>query len=286
MDPDASRDAMLHYYAARAEREWDRLTSPAHDGPVEFAVVTHALETCLPTGSRVLDIGGGPGRYTLWLAERGHRVVLADLSPVLVAAARERIRRSPVAGMVEAIVETDARDLSRWNDASFDAVLSFGPFYHLPDEPDRDRACTEMARVLRPGGLVFVAMMPVYAFLRRTLMLEDERFQLADPAFLRPLLEKGIYGNAVPGRFTSCYGVRAEQVAPFFEAHGFTTQALLAANGFASGLGEALAAMEAVDPAGYRRVLDLAIETAGDLSLLGTSAHLLYVGLRSSDPAG
>lgn len=94
------------------------------------------------------------------------------------------------------------------------------------------------------------------------------------------LLEKGIFRNALPGRFSGCYGVWPDQVAPYFEAHGLTTRALLAVNAFCGGLGEALAAFEAADPAGYQRVLQFAIATAGDPSLLGSSAHLLYIGSR------
>jgi SAM-dependent methyltransferase len=274
------RQAMLDYYAARAEREWDRLASPAHDGPVEFAVHTSAIATYLSQGSRVLDIGGGPGRYALWLAERGHRVVLADLSPVLLDAARRRISQSPAASLVDEIVQADARDLNRWPDASFDAVLSLGPFYHLPVAADRDRACRELVRVLHPGGLAFIAVMPVYAFLRRTLALADERPQLGNPAFLEPLLECGHYVNALPERFTGCHGVRPEEVAPYFERQGLTTLALLAAEGFTNGLGEALADLQMGDQAAYERLLELVVQTASDPSLLGMSAHLLYVGRR------
>ncbi|HEY7029721.1 MAG TPA: class I SAM-dependent methyltransferase [Thermomicrobiales bacterium] len=87
------------------------------DGAVEFAVTCHAPTTCLPAGTRVFDLRGGPGRYTRWLAERGHRVVQTDLSPARA--------------LVASIVEADARDLSRWADGAFDAVLALGPFHHL-----------------------------------------------------------------------------------------------------------------------------------------------------------
>jgi ubiquinone/menaquinone biosynthesis C-methylase UbiE len=78
--PDAvSRDRVRGYYAQFGEREWDRLADPA-DGAIEFAINSRAIARHLPAGARVLDIGGGPGRYAIWLAERGHHVVLADLS--------------------------------------------------------------------------------------------------------------------------------------------------------------------------------------------------------------
>jgi S-adenosylmethionine-dependent methyltransferase len=46
--------------------------------------------------SRILDIGGGPGRYAMWLAKHGHRVVLADLSPELLAIARTKLAEADV----------------------------------------------------------------------------------------------------------------------------------------------------------------------------------------------
>src|SRR5262249_18595442 len=174
--------------AACGERGGPRLPPAAIDGVVEFAITTHTLQAHLPSSARVLDIGGGPGRYAIWLAEQGHRVVLADLSPTLLQIARREIARAGVADAVEEIVEADACDLSRWPDASFDAALCLGPFYHLPDPAERERAASELARVVRPDGVVFIALMPRLAFLRRTLAVPDERHHLAQPEFVAHLL--------------------------------------------------------------------------------------------------
>jgi 2-polyprenyl-3-methyl-5-hydroxy-6-metoxy-1,4-benzoquinol methylase len=122
-------DAVRAYYASFREREWARLENPA-DGAVEFAITCYTLGMYLPPEARVLDIGGRPGRYAIWLAMQGYRVVLADLSPELLSIARAKIEQSGVETMVEDIAEADACDLSRWADDSFDAVLSLGPFYH------------------------------------------------------------------------------------------------------------------------------------------------------------
>jgi SAM-dependent methyltransferase len=266
------------YYAGLGEREWTRLTTPS--GVIEFAVNTRALETHLPCGARVLDIGGGPARYTLWLAEHGHRVTLADLSPELLAIARRQVARSAHNAQVEEIVVADARDLARWADEYFDAVVSLGPFYHLPNPEDRELAAQEMARVLHTGGLAFVSFMTRYSFLRRTAALPDERHRLTQPAFVARLLEEGMFINDVPGRFTHGYGSDPREIAPFFERHGFEPVALLASEGIAWGLEDVLAEMSVDAPGAFRVMLEVVVRTADDPSILGASDHLLYVGKR------
>jgi SAM-dependent methyltransferase len=271
-----TRDDVRAYYRQFGEREWQRLVQP--DGLVEFAVHCHALAMYLPPGAHVLDIGGGPGRYALWLADRGHRAVLADLSPELLAIAREHVAASPARDLVEEVVEADACDLSRWADRSFDAVLSMGPFYHLPEPVDRERAAAELARVLRPGGIAFVSLMPRYALLRRTLALSDERHRLANAAWMARLLDHGVFVNDVPGRFTGGYGVCVEEVIPFFEHHGFAALALLGSQSITNGLEDAMATLAREDSGAFQAMLDAAIGAAADPAILGMCSHLLYVG--------
>lgn len=219
-----SGDAVRQYYAYFGQREWHRLeTSP--EGQLEFAVTQHALETHLPSAGRVLDIGGGPGRWTIWLAERGYQVVLADLSPNLLDIARQQIEQVGVGRRVEAIIEADACDLSRYADASFDAVLCLGPFYHLPETSARAQAAGELQRVLRPSGMVFVALMPRSAFVRRTIASVDERRHLMQPGFIDALMSEGKFVSDVSGRFNAGYGVLPREVQPFFNQFGFEQRA-------------------------------------------------------------
>jgi S-adenosylmethionine-dependent methyltransferase len=151
-------------------------------------VTTRTLREHLPPQGRILDLGGATGHYTIWLAQQGYQVVLADLSPNLLEIARDKIAQAGVQAQVEQIVTCDACDLARFPDCAFDAVLCLGPFYHLTDPADRERAACELVRVLKPGGVAVVAFMPLYSFLRRTLALKDERHHLAQPVFVARLI--------------------------------------------------------------------------------------------------
>jgi SAM-dependent methyltransferase len=266
-------DEVRDYYGAMGEKEWQRLERP--EGVVELAVTTHFLAAHLPPRGRVLDLGGGPGRYSQWLVERGYETVLSDLSPALLDIARARLSTAGVE-----IVEADARDLSRWGDASFDAVLSLGPMYHLPLPADRERAARELARVMKVGGVAFVAWMPRYAFLRRTLANAAEQHRLTRE-FVRPLLDSGSFTGPAPGRFTHGYGARPQEIEPFMRAHGFQMRELIACEGIASGIEHTFAPLAEQDPARFAVALQMIIETAADPVILGFASHLLYIGEKS-----
>jgi SAM-dependent methyltransferase len=269
-------DRVRAYYANLGEREWSRLDAPS--GALEFAVNARTIQRYLPRSARILDVGGGPGRYTIWLAGLGHRVVLADLSAELLAVAEARIRSSQFTSRIEASVEADVRDLSSWQEDEFDAALCLGPFYHLTERSDRERAASELRRVVRPGGKVFVAFMPRYAFLRRTAAISQERHRLLDPLFVERLLRDGVFLNDQPGRFDVGFGVRPSEIAPFFERQGFDTIEVLASEGLGSGIEDAVADLRETDPATYERLMNIIMECAADPSVHGLTTHLLYVG--------
>jgi hypothetical protein len=82
--------------------ERDRLA--AGHGVLEFIRTTEIVLRYLPSApARVADIGGGPGRYALWLAELGYEVEHRDLMPLHVrqveddAAARGEVRDAGLA---------------------------------------------------------------------------------------------------------------------------------------------------------------------------------------------
>src|SRR3712207_5146160 len=109
---------ILRFYSENT-LEHDRLDGGR--GRLEFTRTQELLRGALPAApARVLDVGGGPGRYAAWLASEGYEVTLVDPVPALVRHARERAAAGPSAAF-EA-VEGDARALAA-PDGSADAVL-------------------------------------------------------------------------------------------------------------------------------------------------------------------
>jgi SAM-dependent methyltransferase len=155
MAKETARAAMRAYYERGEER--DRLAEPR--GQLEFERTKEIVLRHLPPPPAVVaDIGGGPGRYTLWLAALGYQVVHRDLMPMHVEQLRKASGANPLIGTGVA----DARELDL-GDSSADAVLLLGPLYHLGRRADRLRALAEARRVARPGGPVFVAAISRWA---------------------------------------------------------------------------------------------------------------------------
>ena len=110
----------------------------------------------------VLDVGCGRGLLLIGAAKRlpRGRAVGVDLwsatdqSDNRRAATLANAEAEGVAERVE-VVDGDMRALP-FADASFDAVVSSIAIHNLDDADDRERACLEIARVLRPGGRVAV----------------------------------------------------------------------------------------------------------------------------------
>jgi len=104
----------------------------------------------IPAGSRVLDVATGTGNLALPLARGGCFVTGVDIAPNLLVQARER---AAAEGLAIAFDEGDAEALP-YPDASFDAVVTmFGAMF----APRPELVAAELARVLKPGGLLAMA---------------------------------------------------------------------------------------------------------------------------------
>ncbi|MEU9575248.1 methyltransferase domain-containing protein [Streptomyces massasporeus] len=124
------------------------------------------LPDILAPGSRVLDIGSGPGRHALALAAEGHHVALVDISAACLDAAQRRFEE---AGLTDRLLMVQRSDASGLNvkAGAYDAVLLFGPLYHLMDDGE-SRACVDHAvAALAPGGHLLAI------FLTRTSIVRD-----------------------------------------------------------------------------------------------------------------
>ncbi len=102
-------------------------------------------------GQRILDISTGKGRFAVNLAAHGADVTALDIAPQMLALAQ---RSADEQGVAVQFLQADAEHLP-FPTASFDVVLCMEAIMHVPHP---QRLLHEMARTVRPGGVVILSM--------------------------------------------------------------------------------------------------------------------------------
>ena len=145
-------------------------------GIVEFETTMHHLRRFLKPGMQLLDIGAGTGRYTSALMAEGYEVKAVELVKRNI---QVFLDREPTAD----VAQGDARNMPFIPTASADVTLLLGPLYHLIGDEEKLKALTEVKRVTKHGGLIFVAyLMNEYSIL--SYCFDEDR--------IGGLLEKGV----------------------------------------------------------------------------------------------
>lgn len=122
-------------------------------GMVEFLTTMRYIEKFLQPGLRILEVGAATGRYSHALAQAGYQVDAVELVEHNI----EIFRQKTVPGENVTIRQGDARNLSFYEDNTFDITLVLGPMYHLFTQVDQKQALCEAIRVTKPGGIIFAA---------------------------------------------------------------------------------------------------------------------------------
>jgi SAM-dependent methyltransferase len=238
---------------------------------LELLRVQQVLRRHLPDPpATVLDVGGGTGVHARWLAAEGYRVRIIDKTPRHVVKANAELAELGVVAEVG-----DARGLAEADD-SFDAVLMFGPLYHLSGHDERVTALREAARVVRPGGVVAIAAISRFASLFDGLA----RKFLFDPDFVAIVTEDlatGQHRNP-EGRlhwFTTAFFHHPNQLRDEVTQAGLMVQEMVGIEGLAAYLPQLAGDWE--NEADRDKILWAAQAIESEPTLLGLSLHLLLI---------
>ena len=103
-------------------------------------------------GKRVLEIACGRGGFSNVLRSRGANVFGADFSAAALGIASQKVGRDDAGFLRSGLSQADAHHLP-FADSAFDCVVSCETIEHLTDPP---AALREMARVCKPGGMLYL----------------------------------------------------------------------------------------------------------------------------------
>jgi len=271
------------FYNKAVQYEWERIV-----GKPEFLLTCRMMDRYIKPGDSVLDIGGGPGRYSFYLAKKGCDVTLFDLSPENVNHVKKHSAKSGIP--VKAICG-DAREVDtilsnvvdfnkdeHENDIQssknqFDHVLLMGPLYHLLEEQDRIKAINAALRLLKPGGLLFAAFISMDGGL--VFMLRELPEQFADPdeqRFLIPLVAGENYSGAA---FTQAFFINQHKVLPFMKQFGLEKLHLFGQEGVLAPNNHTF--MEQ-SPEIKEALLEISEKLYEKEEYLSWAEHLMYIG--------
>lgn len=146
------------------EKEWNRLTATPRD-QVSFYIHTHYLQKFIRAGNSVLEAGAGAGRFTIELAKLGANITVGDISKVQLELNEKYVAEAGLEAYVKERVELDITNLKNFGDNSFDTVVCYGgPVSYVLDKGEQ--AISELLRVTKPGGYLFVSVMSLLGVTR------------------------------------------------------------------------------------------------------------------------
>lgn len=264
-------DRVRQFFDGAGDGEWDRFDKDARSR-VAFEVHRRFLRRHVADGAYVLEIGAGPGRFTIELAQMGCRVVVSDISPVQL---QVNERRVGAAGWDGAVVERrllDVRNLRAFPDGTFDAVVAYGGPLSYAFE-DAEAALAETVRVVRPGGRIVASVMELTGTLRMFVRIIPDYAAKGRLDELKAVMATG--DNRLDTGGHPCRMFRWSEIEAIASRLPCTVLGASASNFLSSGDPAIIAFIEQ-DPALWRLLLDWEEEYCAEAGALDSGTHLLF----------
>jgi 2-polyprenyl-3-methyl-5-hydroxy-6-metoxy-1,4-benzoquinol methylase len=121
-----------------------------HRYSVVYPYLPELVEFHKHAGKKVLEVGCGQGTDLLQFAKAGAEVHGIDLTEAAVQKARQMF---DTYGLPAHLQSMNSEDMHAFEDETFDVVYSFGVIHHTPNT---EKAVSEIWRVLKPGGKLYL----------------------------------------------------------------------------------------------------------------------------------
>ena len=242
-------------------------------GFFEFERIKSLIERHLfKTNATIIDVGGGTGKYSEWLAKMGHHVHLIEPVEKHLKLAQKRAQqlKNPFS-----VTLGESRNLQLKNEFA-DLVILHGPLYHLQKKEDRLQTIQEAKRVLKKGGIVLGfainSAASTIAGLLQGLIHKKTFFDMC-----KTVLTSGIHNPSkeFPWLLADGFYHKPKQLKKEFTSQGLEIINLFAVEGMIWLDNEYFANM--LDPQKKKTLLALLEVTEKDESVLAFSPHMLLV---------
>lgn len=254
------------FYDQFVEGEWKRLSGFSF----EFEITKAKMKEYIKPNTSILDIGGGPGRYSLHFASLGHEVTLVDLSTGNVEFAK---REASNCNLEIKAYQADARNLSCLPLTTYDYIFIMGPLYHLGSLEDRQQVINEAKKHLKPGGLMFVSFIQLFAGLNYFLSECPQDITLETELDYFDVIkeDKSWYGNA----FTKAYFIHINEIIPLMASCGLEKVTMFGQEGIVA---SNLVAITNLDEVTRKRWFEISMDLCEKIEYMSHSSHIMYIG--------
>jgi len=261
------------YYDSIAKKEKNRLKrDPYHS--LEFITTMYYLDKYLPKKGYILDLGCGSGTYDVVLGKKGYDLALLDVSNNLLNIAVINMKKNNLIKKVKAVIHGSAINLSMFKNNTFDAVLCFGPIYHLTSISNQKKLLKEIIRVAKPGAKIFVAAISYYGVLRTVLTTYPNELLLKSH---ERMFKEGISKKIRPGKdFPDAKFFKPEELKEFAEKQGLETIDIFANEGLSTHLVEATNKLYK-DNRKWKKWIKLLLKNSNQRSIVGLTEHFVLI---------
>lgn len=268
-------DTVRNFFDSVGDGEWERLTRTRR-AQTNLAIHHRFLAEFVNAGDRVLEIGAGPGRFTIAMAQLGASVVVTDVSAVQLDLNRRHVEEAGCEGAVESRYLLDIRDTDCFQISEFDAVLAFGgPLSYVFDDAE-----VALAGLLRVGRVVVASVMSTIGSWRFFLANVVEEASILGLDAIDALLETGDQRYEHDLMTHPCKMFRWREVAGMVERCGGEVLAASASN-WASMADDDVLEPIARDPEHWRRFVEHEIKACREPGAIDGGSLILFSARRA-----
>lgn len=259
------KEILNSFYTENCDED-SRLLS--QHGKVEFITTTTYIEKYLTKDSKILEVGAGTGRYSLYYASRGYDVTALEYVEHNLDILKNNIKD----GMKIKAEQGDAVDLSRYEDNTFDVTLVLGSLYHLYSNEDQDKAISEAIRVTKRDGIVAIA------YLTSDSIAIDWIFggkHILDGSLGKDYDENFKMINYPGGIFAAFY---IDEFLEKMKSYNITLEKNIATDGMARHIKDKIDNLSEVE---FKKFIEYHLLACERYELQGYSNHMLYIGRKN-----
>lgn len=262
-------DYIKKYYDNNVKNEWRRLEDPY--GKLEFLSTMYIIKKYFPVNGKVLDIGCGPGRYSIELLKNGFDVTLMDLSSKNLFFAKSKIESLGL--YAENYICGDANYLNIEENNKYDCILLMGPMYHIVSRASRINILKQCKRILKNNGLILISYINSIGVLKEGISHFYGEFDNIDNIY--KFLNSD--NNCTNNNFNKIYFTTSKIAIEELKDSGLNLISYAGAESFLSGQWYQIIKYYFENKQIYMNLLKAATETCEDFRFRDSAEHLIVV---------